>query len=94
VLLFAPVFLGWLLAWLAGLVLALFGSRRTVPLIGRLARRPRLLRLAFAGNASLLAAAARTTALALRAASFTRDDDEPAAAYLLYDDRGSSPGGS
>lgn len=86
VLLFAPVFLGWLLTWLGGLLLALFGSRRTLPLIGWLARNPLLLRLAFAGNASLLAAAALTIPLALHASSLTRDDDEPAAAYLLYDD--------
>jgi hypothetical protein len=91
VLLFAPVFLGWLIAWLGGLMLALSGSRRTLPLIGRLARRPLLLRLAFAGNASLLAAAALTAAAALHASSLTRDDDAPAAAYLLYDDMGVIP---
>jgi hypothetical protein len=91
VLLFAPVFLGWLLAWSGGFLLALFGSRRTLPLIRRLARRPFLLRLAFAGNTSLLAAAALTTALALHASSLTRDDDEPAAVYLLYDGMGVVP---
>jgi hypothetical protein len=90
-LLFTPAILGWLLAWLGGLLLALFGSRRALPLIGRLARSPLLLRLAFAGNSSLLAAAALTTALALHASSLTRDDDEPAAAYLLYDDMGVVP---
>jgi hypothetical protein len=91
VLLFAPVFLGWLLGWLGGLLLAMFGSQRALPLIVRLARRPLLLRLAFAGNTCLLAAAALTTALALHASSLTRDDDEPAAAYLLYDDMGVVP---
>ncbi len=91
VLLFAPAFLGWLLAWLGGLLLALFGSRRTLPLIGRLARRPLLVRLALAGNACLLATAALTIALALHACSLTRDDDEPAAVYLLYDDMGIVP---
>ena len=53
VLLFAPASLGWLLAWLGGLLLALSGSRNTLPLTGRLACRPLLLRLAFVGNASL-----------------------------------------
>lgn len=88
VLLIAPVFLGWLLSWLGGLMLALFGSRRVLPLIGRLARRPFLLRLAFTGNVSLLAAAALIAVFALHASSLTRDDDEPAAVYLLYDDMG------
>jgi hypothetical protein len=91
VLLFAPAFLGWLVAWLGGLLLALFGSRRTLPLIKSIARRPLLLRSAIAGNTSLLAATALTTALALHTSSLTRDDDEPAAAYLLYDDMGVVP---
>jgi hypothetical protein len=94
VLLLAPAFLGWLLAWLGGLLLALSGSRNTLPLTGRLACRPLLLRLAFVGNASLLAAAALTTGLALHASYLTRDAEEPAAAYLLDDDRGSSRSGS
>lgn len=85
-LLVAPVFLGWLLSWFGGLLLALYGSRRTLPLIGWLARRPFLLRLAFIGNVSLLATASLIAALALHATYLTRDDDEPAAAYLLYDD--------
>lgn len=91
VLLTAPVFLVWLVAWLGGLLAALFGSQRTLPLIGRLARKPPLLPLAFAGNASLLAAAALVSALALHASSLTRDDDKPAAAYLLYDNMGFVP---
>lgn len=86
VLLFAPVFLGWLFSWFGGLLLALYGSRLSLPLIGRLARRPFLLRLAFAGNVSLLTAAASIAMLALHASFLTRDDEEPAAAYLLYDD--------
>jgi uncharacterized membrane protein len=90
-LLFTPVLLAWLLLWLGGLLLALVGSRHTLPLIGRVARRPLLLRLAFAGNVSLLVVAALTTVLALHASSLTRDDDKPAAVYLLYDDMGFVP---
>jgi len=91
VLLFAPLLLVWFLTWLSGLLRALFGSQRTLPIIGHLARRRLLLRLAFAGNTFVLAAAALTTALALHASSLTRDDDEPAAVYLLYDDMGAVP---
>jgi uncharacterized membrane protein len=90
-LLFAPVLLAWLLLWLGELLLALVGSRRPLPLIGRVARRPLLLRIAFAGNVSLLVTAALTTVLALHASSLTRDDDKPAAVYLLYDDMGFVP---
>lgn len=88
VLFVTPVFLGWFLIWLGGLVPALLGSRRTMPLIGRLARRPSLLRLAFLGNVCLLAIAALIAVVALHASSLTRDDDAPAAVYLLYDDMG------
>jgi hypothetical protein len=89
--LFAPVFVAWFLGWVGGLLLALFGSRRALPLIGRLARRPRLCRLAFAGNVLLWAVAVLTAGLALHASSLTRDDDEPAAVYVLYDDMGFVP---
>jgi hypothetical protein len=88
---FAPASLGWLLAWLGGLYLALSGSARALPLVGRLARRPRLLRLALALNTLLLAASACTAAAAVHAASLTRDDETPAAVYLLYDDMGFVP---
>jgi uncharacterized membrane protein len=90
-LILATVPLGWLIVWLGGLLLALSGSSRALPLVGQLARRPRLLRLAFAGNALLLAAAALTALTAIHASFLTRDDDDPAVAYLLYDDMGGVP---
>src|SRR5438046_2076248 len=55
-------------------------------------RKDRLAAAAFyLGLASLLAPAALPTALALHASSLTREDAEPAAAYLLYDNRGGVP---
>jgi hypothetical protein len=90
-LLISPFFVAWLPAWLGGLVVALLGSRRTLPVIGRLTRRPFLLRMAFAGNTALLAVVAIITAIALHASSLNRDDDEPAAVYVLYDDMGFVP---
>lgn len=83
--------LGWLLAWLGGLTLALAGSWRVLPLVGRLARKPRLLRLALVGNGLALVVVVLTATLAVHASSLTRDDDQPAAAYLLYDDMGAVP---
>jgi uncharacterized membrane protein len=85
------VLLAWFLAWLGGLVLALCGSVRPIPLIARLARRPRLLWLARVGNALAWLGILLTTAAALHASSLTREDDEPAAVYLLYDDMGVVP---
>jgi uncharacterized membrane protein len=90
-LLFAPLPLAWLLLWLGGLLLALSGSRSVLPLVGRIARRPLLLRLALAGNTVALAVVALIATTAIHASSLTRDDDEPASAYLLYDDMGVVP---
>src|SRR5262249_43641738 len=81
----------WLLAWVGGVVLAILGSTRGLPLIARLARRPRWLWLAWVVNVLLLGVALLTTAAALHASSLTRDDDEPAPVYLLYDDMGVLP---
>jgi uncharacterized membrane protein len=81
----------WLLVWAWGLVLAARGSGHALPLIGRLARRPRLLLLARVGEALLFVAVLLTTAAALHASSLTRDDDEPAPVYLLYDNMGFVP---
>ncbi len=87
----ALVLLTWLLAWLAGAGQALFGSSQGLPLVTRLARRPGLVRVGIAGNIFLLAGMAVTTAVALHASSLTREDDEPARVYLLYDDMGFIP---
>jgi uncharacterized membrane protein len=90
-LLCTPALLAWAIAWLGGLGVALVGSRRTLPMIGRLARRRALLRVAFVGNVVMLTAAVLITVLAVHASSMTRDDDEPAAVYMLYDDMGVIP---
>jgi len=82
----SPPLLVWLILWSGGIVLALVGSRRTMPFIGWVARRPRLLRVAFVGNVVLLFGAMLTTVLAVHASSLTRDDNEPASVYMLYDD--------
>jgi hypothetical protein len=83
-------FLCWLAVWLVGVVCALRGSSRSLPLMGRLTRAPRLLTLAFAGNLALLTGFVLVTVLALHASSLTRQEG-PAEVYILYDDSGVVP---
>jgi len=83
--------LPWLLAWVWCLALAASGSARDLPLVRRLAGRPRLLQLAWLGNVLLGAGALLTAAAAGHASSLARDDDGPAAVYVLYDDMGFVP---
>jgi hypothetical protein len=81
----------WFIAWLSGLLLALCGSYRSLPLVGRFVRRPLLLRLGLAVNLLFLITAALAAAAVTHASSLTRDDGKPAAVYLLYDDMGFVP---
>lgn len=83
--------LAWLAVWGGGLILAVSSSIRALPLFGRLALRPRLVRVAWVGNVLLGAGVFLTTGMALHASFLTRQDDEPAPVYLLYDDMGSVP---
>jgi uncharacterized membrane protein len=85
------VLAAWLLVWFSGLVLALRGSVRPLPFVARLACRPRLVRLAYVGNTLCWVGGLLTAVLALHASSLTRDDDDPAPVYLLYDDMGIVP---
>ena len=62
-----------------------------MPGIARVASRPRLLWLAFVGNGFLWAGAALIAVLALHASSLTRETDDPAPVYMLYDDMGFVP---
>lgn len=83
------------LVWLAAVglatVLAAFGQQRSWPIVGRLARRPRVLRFAWIANTLSLLLAALILTAALHASTFTRDDGRPAAVYVLYDDLGGVP---
>ncbi|HEY8506063.1 MAG TPA: hypothetical protein VIL46_15865 [Gemmataceae bacterium] len=77
----------WALVPLAGLALALAGSARPLPVVGRMARRRWLRCLALAGNGVLLGSAAVAAALAAHASALVREDG-PAPVYLLYDNVG------
>ncbi|MGH7139667.1 MAG: hypothetical protein ACREHD_28340 [Pirellulales bacterium] len=81
----------WLAAVAAAAVLAAFGQQRSWPIVGRLARRPRVLRLAWVANTVSLLLAALILVAALHASTFTRDDERPANVYVLYDDMGGIP---
>jgi hypothetical protein len=76
--------------WLAGLLLALAGSSRRLPLVGRLAGRPRVRRIAFVINCGLWVLAALVVGLALHAAALCRTEG-PAPVCVLYDDMGAAP---
>lgn len=81
----------WLGSVLAGAMLAASGSLRPLPLVGRLARRPRCVRAAWLGNTLSLLLACFVAAAAAHASTFTRDDGRPAELYVLYDDMGVIP---
>jgi hypothetical protein len=66
---------------------------RALPLIARLTRLPFIYRLAWAGNALLCVGIALIVTATIHATSLTRQDDEPAPVYLLYDDMGLIPRG-
>jgi hypothetical protein len=73
--------------WLRLVGSALRGSVRPAPLVGRLAARRSIVRVAFAGNCLGLAAIPVCAVLALHATSLTRTNGEtPAAVYFLYDE--------
>jgi hypothetical protein len=78
------------LAWFGGLALALLGSRRSLPLLARLAGNRRWIRVAVVANVLVLLGVLCTTALAQHASSLTREEG-PAPVYLLYDDMGCCP---
>jgi hypothetical protein len=71
-----------------GMGTALAGSRRCLPLVNRLARRPRLMRVALAGNSILVVSVALVIGLALHASTLARADVVPAPVYFLYDNAG------
>jgi hypothetical protein len=81
----------WILFWCGGAVLALIGSTRSLPIIDRLVRHRFMYRLAWVGNVVLGVCVLDVVTVAVHATSLTRQDDEPASAYLLYDDMGVVP---
>ena len=86
------VFLGGLGLWgltsIVGMGMALAGSTRPLPLIGWLARRPRIMRVALIGNSGLMVLAFLVVGLAIHASSLVREDAVPAPVYFLYDNQG------
>jgi hypothetical protein len=79
------VLLAWALTWAVAVLLALAGSSWGLPLVRRLARSRRWIRVSFAGNALALVGLAAFAGVATHAVSLTRQRG-PAAVYLLYDD--------
>ncbi len=77
--------------WITLLGLAITGSTWQVPLLKRLARRPRVVQLSFVANSFILAIVPLTTVLALHATSLTRTSGFGASVYFLFDEGISVP---
>jgi len=77
--------------WITLLGLTLAGSTWQVPLLKRLMRRPRVIRLSLLANPLVLLFVPLITVLALHATSLTRRSGEAAAVYFLYDEGISVP---
>jgi hypothetical protein len=77
-------------AWGAGLVYAVAGSVRPLPLVGRLARRPGARRLGLAAHGLAYALVALVVGLGLHASALC-ETRGPAPVYVLYDDMGVAP---
>jgi len=80
------LFLCWLVFWVYGTALAVYGSDRELPVAGWLARKPRCLLSAMLCFVVLYAAILGTVPLAMHAASLARADIAPGKAYMLYED--------
>lgn len=83
--------LALLLGWLTGVVQAVAGGCRQIPLVGRLARRPRFMAASRVGGIAFCLTTILIASMALHASSLTRDQGGPAQSYMLYDDSGVAP---
>jgi hypothetical protein len=81
-----------LFAEVFGVMQALRGSARGIPLVHRLAVKPRWLATARAGGVAFWCVIALVALVTMHASSLTRRGGAPARAYLLYDDMGVYPG--
>jgi hypothetical protein len=82
----AAAIVAWLVMVAVGALLAAIGSWRPIPMVGRLLKWPRVIKLAWAANVLSLLVVCLIAAAAAQASSVTRDDDQPAEVYVLYDD--------
>ena len=81
-----------LVAGVMGLVQALRGSVRGIPLVRRLTVRPHWLAVVRAGGVAFWCVIVLVAFVTVQASSLTRRGGPPARAYLLYDDMGFYPG--
>lgn len=79
-------FIVWLAVWLVSTGWALTGSWGIIPLLGRLARWDRLMRVTLVAASILAVAVLTVSAAGVHAHFLTRADTAPAKAYMLYDD--------
>ena len=77
----------WGLLSVVGIGMALAGSTRSIPVIGRLGRSRWLARLAWLGNSILLGLIVLVVGLGIHASSLAREDGPPAPVCFLYETR-------
>ena len=80
------LFLAWFVVWVFGTGWALRGSWGDIPLVGRLAKRPWIMRATLVTQSTATAILVVLACTAVHATILTRADDAPAKAYMLYDD--------
>lgn len=85
------LFLCWCVFWAFGVALALIGTCRELPVVWRLAARPRIRRWTAVVLLALYGVMLGTGALVMHAQSLLRRDGAPAHAYCLYHDNGMVP---
>ncbi len=76
----------WVIGWLVGLLLAIVGSDHAIPVVSRLASRRLPVRLSVAATLLAWVATVCIVPMAIYSVSLTRNDEEPAQVYMLYDD--------
>ncbi len=85
------LFLCWLVFWVYGAGLALWGSPNPLPLVWRIQRRNRWMHLAAGVGLGLYLLSMVVGGFAQYAGSYCRSDAAPGAVYMVYEDAGKFP---
>lgn len=84
-------FLCWAVLWVYGLLLALAGSDRELPIAALFTKKPVFARISSSMQAVLFALALLVVPVAAHASSLMREDDAKAKVFLVYEDNGTFP---
>lgn len=79
-------FLAWLVVWVAGLGSALWGSWWDIPLVWRIARRPKWIKTTAIVWSAVYVVLVVILSFAAHAVSITQEERVPAKVYMVYED--------